>query len=285
MIILVLLTIFLIACLLYVLMFMNFMKKKKLLYDIDESKGINIIKDSVYKQIGTNNLLMDIYTPEKSDPKAKLPVVIFVHGEGPEIFIKDAKDGGLYSNYGKLLSSMGYAAITFNHPRASSNFSKINEVSKDILDAVEHVRKNAELWNIDVNRICVWTFSLGGIYTGLFLNNNEKKVKCLISYYGLLDIYAKISKHDDMYEKFTPEEYLSNLNSNECSILIVKAAKDKTEAVNKSIDKFIQEAEANSIKYDYVIHNTGGHAFDVMNDNNETRNVIRKTLEFIKENL
>lgn len=265
--------------------YMSSIKKKELLYDIDASIKITVKKDITYKNADGKSLLMDLYRPEDAGHKEKLPAVILIHGEGPEIFIKDAKDWGVYTSYGKLLSSMGFAAVTFNHRRAASDFTKINEVARDVLDAVKYVKNNAESLNIDINRICVWTFSLGGIYTGLFLKNTEEKVKCLISYYGFLDIYAKVSRQGDIYDAFTPKNYLSKLNSNVPSIFIVKAAQDKIKGVNQSIDEFIQQAKLNNIKYNYIIHKTGGHAFDAMNDNSETRDIIGQTLKFIENNL
>lgn len=273
-----------IVCLLSLYLYMNSLKRKKLLYDIDESKKIKITKDIVYKEVDNKSLLLDVYTPETLISDEKLPVVIFVHGEGPELFIRDAKDWQLYSSYGKLLSSMGFVAVTFNHRYATMNFTKIKDVSKDVSDAVDYIKNNGSQWNIDLNKICVWSFSLGGIYSSIFLKDQSMRVKCLVSYYGLLDIYAKVPKKGTILEDFAPENYLSNLNSNKTSILIVKAANDKIKGVNKSIDNFIKVAKQYNINYEYILHNTAGHSFDALDDNNETRRVIGQTLRYIEQN-
>jgi len=271
-----------IVCLLSLYLYMNLMKRKTLLYDIDASKKIKITKDIIYKQVANKNLLMDVYTPENLISEKKLPVVIFVHGEGPELFIKDAKDWGVYSSYGKLLSSMGFVAVTFNHRYASMNFTKIKDVSKDVSDAVGYIKNNGSQWNIDLDNICIWSFSLGGIYSSIFLKDIQQKVKCLISYYGLLDIYTKVSKAGTIYENFTPQNYLDD--SNNIPILIVKAANDKIKGINKSIDNFINVAKQYNVKYEFILHNTGGHSFDIMADNGETRKIIGQTLRFIEQN-
>lgn len=80
-----------------------------------------------------------------------------------------------------------------------------------------------------------------------------------------------------------PRSYLLDLEGKDTSILIVKGAKDKIKRVNKSIDNFIEVAKEYDVKYDYIVHNTGGHSFDVLYDNEETRKVIGKTLRFIEE--
>lgn len=267
------------------LYYMIYIKNKKLIYDIDEKEEIKIKKDIVYKKVEGKDLLMDIYSPSNLESKEKLPVVIFVHGEGPELFIKDAKNWKIYCSYGRLVASMGFAAVTFNHRYAYGNFSRIKDVSYDVLDAVKYVRGNATRLNVDAEKICIWSFSLGGIYSSLFLKNNEINVKCLISYYGLLDIYTRVNEKNDIYNEFTPEIYLENFNRKDVYILIVKAAKDKIKGVNKSIDNFIEAAKKYNIKYEYIMHNTGGHSFDIMDDNCETRDIIGQTLKYIKEKM
>jgi dipeptidyl aminopeptidase/acylaminoacyl peptidase len=264
--------------------YMHSIKKKKLLYAIDESKKVTVTKDIIYKTADSKNLLMDIYRAENLNENEKLPVVIFVHGEGPEVFIKDAKEWGVYSSYGKLLASKGFVAVTFNHRYAAGNFEKIKDVSTDVTDAADYIKNNAVQLSIDPEKICVWAFSLGGIYASLFLKDKERQIKCLVSYYGLLDLYTRVNERDSVYEAFTPYQYLLNAKSNNTSILIVKAANDKIKGVNQSIDYFIKAAKRYNIKYDYIVHNTGGHSFDLLNDNNETREVIEKTLRYIEQN-
>lgn len=271
-----------IGCLLSMYLFMNFIKKKKLLYNIDESKKVKVTKNIIYKSVDNKSLLMDVYTPENLSSEGKLPVVIFVHGEGPELYIKNAKDWGVYSSYGKLLASMGFAAVTFNHRYAGRNFKKIKDASKDVSDAVDYIRNNSFQWNIDIEKICVWSFSLGGIYSSIFLKDKEKNIKCLISYYGLLDINTKVSKIGEAYKEFSPKNYL--VNNNNSHILIVKAANDRIKAVNSSIDNFMQIAKEYNVKYDYIVHNTGGHSFDIFKDNDETKKVIGQTLKYIEQN-
>lgn len=259
-------------------LYMNLLKKKELLYEVD---GLNkLTKDIIYKTVDDKNLKMDIYKPINLEPEDKLPVVVFVHGEGPELFIRDAKDWGVYTGYGKLLSSKGFVAVTFNHRYAGSSYKNIKDISKDVTDAVDYIKNNADQYNIDVDRICVWSFSLGGLYSSLFLKEN--RAKCVVSYYGLLDVYSKVKKEEDTYQEFTPRNYLKDVKNT--AILVVKAEKDRIKAINKSIDNFIEAAKEYKVNYQYIVHKTGGHSFDVLNDNEETREVIGQTIKFIEEN-
>lgn len=264
-------------------LYMKNLKRKKLVYTINEDGKVKIAKDIIYKTADGKNLLMDVYTPAEANYQDKLPVVIFVHGEGPEIFIKDAKDWGVYTSYGKLLASKGYIAITFNHRYAAKNFYKIKEVSEDVIDAVKYVQANSTEWNIDLDKVFVWSFSLGGIYSSVFLNNCCYNVRAVISYYGLLDINTQIPlEMQNDYDDFTPNKYLRNVR--DTKILIVKAVKDKIKGVNQSIDNFIETADKYRVEYEYMLHSSGGHSFDVLIDNEETIEIIEKTLSFIESN-
>ncbi len=259
---------------------MKKLKRMKLAYPIEEKEQITVIKDLVYKEVEGRKLLMDVYIPSDIKNNEKLPVVIFNHGEGLEIFIKDAKDWGIYTSYGKLLASKGYIAVIFNHRYASRNFERIKEVAEDVKAAVMHVQQNSVEWKADIDNMIVWSFSLGGIYSSVFLRS-DYHIKAVISYYGLLDLFTRIPpKLRKELEEFTPDRYLRNTTTTK--ILVVKAALDKVPGVNQSIDNFVKAAEKYHINYSYLLHKSGGHSFDVLTDNEETKYIIDQTLSFIE---
>lgn len=258
--------------------------KLDLLYEYDKSKPIEVTKNLIYKETKEKSLPMDIYRPGNIGNDEKLPAVIFIHGEGLERMVGNAKEWNFYQSYGRLAASSGFVGITFNRSRMNLNFKNTN-VKQDILDAVAYVRENADKLNIDKNRICIWTFSMGGLYLSLFLKDTPDYIKCLISYYGLLDIKAKTKASNDQYENYRPENYLPQGPDNVPPLLIVKAAKDKIKGLNQSIDNFMKTAQGRNIPFDYILHSTGGHSFDALVNNQETKAVIRQTLEFIESKI
>ncbi|QWU16196.1 Acetyl esterase/lipase [Paenibacillus sophorae] len=270
--------------LLYAYWYICNVKKKKLIYEIDESKQNDVIENIMYKKVDRKQLLMDVYRPSNLEPNAKLPAVLLVHGEGLEVLIKDAKNWGLYTSYGKLLANIGLIGIPFNHRRANMDLSRIHEVTSDISDAIKFVKRNAVKWSIDENRICIWTFSVGGAFVVPLLSENNHKIKSFVTYYSLLDIRNwSDSVNDDKYKDYFPEQYLSISPEKFPPSLVVKCEKD-SERINKSIDHFVHIAKLRDIKFDYIVHSTGRHTFDAFDDNSETRQVINQTLEFITRN-
>ena len=105
-----------------------------------------------------------------------------------------------------------------------------------------------------------------------------------LRYYETSGLIKNVVRSDNRYRLY-PETYLPAMNDKIPPLLIVKAAKDKVKGVNKSIDNFMRIANMHNIKFDYIVHNTGGHSFDALDNNDETKAVIDKTLDFIKKNI
>lgn len=275
-----------VAYLVFIKFYTKAIKSKNLIYDLENGNEIKSIKDIVYKSVPGKPLLMDVYQPVNADKNRKVPAVIMIHGDGSESYIRDAKDWAMFRQYGRLIAGNGLACVTFNHRAGGmvSGYNKIKEASEDVLNLVDHVRRNADAWNIDENRICIWGFSSGSIYLSLFLGSMPEYVKCIVSYYGLLDAKAWTKKNEAVLKRYYPENYLSSGSIGKANLMVVKAGRD-TKCILKSIDSFIDAARSNRIEFSYIIHPNGKHSFDIMNDDEETRKIIGRTLDFVKQNI
>jgi dienelactone hydrolase len=66
--------------------------------------------------------------------------------------------------------------------------------------------------------------------------------------------------------------------------LITRAGLDSPE-LNATIDSFIKEASAKNVTLDFMTHPGGHHAFDVLDDVARSREIMKRTLEFLKTSL
>lgn len=262
----------------------HFFKKLKLLYKEAILKEIIVEKDLIYKENEKNKLKMDLYRPGGKNKDEKVPVIILLHGEGIEKLLKDVKEWSFYTSYGRVIADKGYAAVTFHRSRTNLNFNH-KEVAQDIIDAVAYVRNNAEQWSLDADRIGIWSFSLGGLYLSLFLKETPEYIRCLISYYGLLDIKSKVKKLDSVSKNYEPENYLPEQAEGFPPLLVVKAERDKVKGVIESQEHFMEVANNKKLPFEVLLHHTGGHTFDALNDNEETQEIMNKTWDFIRKNL
>ena len=51
--------------------------------------------------------------------------------------------------------------------------------------------------------------------------------------------------------------------------------------INDSIDRFVKEARARGLTLEFMAHPTGHHGFDTLDDDERSKEIIRKTLDFL----
>ncbi len=202
------------------------------------------------------------------------------------------KDAGQYDSLGRLIASIGLAAVAFNH-RMLIKGAAIDEVLNDINSLITYLRKRDNDFNIDKEIIAIWSISAGvpfGLFVGL--HNNPAFIKCLIAYYGFGDFQSEIiainslnaSKYDEKGEVPSLVNLLSKEPSRVPPILIARAGLDNP-FLNNSLDNFILNTLSNNLPVDIYNHSSGHHAFDIFDDNERSHEIISKTLEFLKEHL
>ncbi len=91
----------------------------------------------------------------------------------------------------------------------------------------------------------------------------NKPIKCAVFYYGYMDV----------------EEIRRDV-----PLFVVKSGKD-VKTINDSIDQFVATARDNNVSLEFIEYEEGSHGFDTINDTDESREIIKKTLEFMKDNL
>jgi acetyl esterase/lipase len=268
----------------------NELASKRLVYAVPGMEQVPVRKDITFKQIGELALKMDVYYPREMEPGTTRPAVILVSGGDlpPELLVR-GKDIGLYISYGQLIAASGFVAVTFNH-RSIEGYTKLHEVGSDIDDLVSYVRENASSLKIDAHALCIWAFSSGALY-GLrtAMCGAPPYIRCIVSYYGGMSILNKEYFHyspeeEPTFQEFSPVYYLRTEPGNIPPLFIAKAGLDQP-ALNKSIDEFVQEASTRNIPFTFVNHPAGRHGFDIFNDDARSREIIRMTVEFLKEHL
>jgi dienelactone hydrolase len=89
---------------------------------------------------------------------------------------------------------------------------------------------------------------------------------------------------EEVSREFSPTHHLKNSTLNPPPMLVVKAGLDKA-IFNDSIDEFIHAGLSRNLTLDVMTHPAGHHAFDVMDDNERSRVIIQRTVDFFKLNL
>jgi acetyl esterase/lipase len=257
--------------------------KKRIVYEIPGMEQARVMENRVYKTVNEVDLHLDIYYPADLQDGEQRPAVLFVHGLGPDELVKHIKNSGQYVSWGQLCAAGGLIAVTFNH-RSPGEHVTLKDVAGDVDDLMRYVREHTEELQIDKDRLAIWAGSAGvplGVRSALL--DTPACVRCLVVYYGPLDLqWLQVDWEltEDEVQEFSATTYLQHA-AGLAPMLIAKAGIDYP-ALNASIDHFIKEASAKNVALDYMTHPGGQHAFDILDDVARSREIIQRTLEFMK---
>ncbi len=257
---------------------------RRLVYETPGMRAVNVRKDAVYKTAQDLRLLADFYYPSNVEGEP-LPAVIFVHGDASPEILRGAKDWGQFVSWGQLAAASGLVGVTFNR-RSSEGRTKLPEGASDVEDLIRYVRAEARTLTIDENSLCVWTCSAGPPFVvPEVIRKAPTTVKCVVVYYGLMDLQhlrreTDSSVDDQVLRHFSPLAQLQEAEKPPASMLLVRAGRDDAR-FNDSIDRFVSEALRRNTQIELINYPSGQHGFDTRDDTEESRAIIRRTVEFI----
>ena len=258
---------------------------KRIVYTTPAMRQVKVRKDLTYRRVAGAELKMDVYSPANSQSRALRPAIVFIHGGRiPPNLRTKPKDWGVFISYGQLVAASGYVGVTFNHRFYTWN--SLDDSQSDVTELITYVRNNAESLGIDKDKIILWAVSAGGIFLSQTLRDAPQYVRCLVCFYAELDLQnlrkvAPASVTDEMLREYSPVYHLSKNKKGVPPIFIARAGLDDSD-LNGGIDRFVQIALSNNLTIDLYNHAEGHHGFDVEDNDQRSREIIRQALEFIK---
>ena len=237
-------------------------------YQVPGMDAVQAQHDIVYKTVEETRLGLDIYSPPGMPKDAGFPGVLLVHGGPiPPNTSPLPKDWAAFASCGRLLAASGLVGVTFNYRYYSS--TDLTTPGADIAAALHYVREHRKAWGLAANRLCVWIFSGAGRLLPFILHDALDWMTCLVTYYALLDLPQ---------DKAT-DELLSR--AFKLPIFVAKAGLDHPN-INLSIDHFAQKARAAQAQVELMEHAQGHHGFDIFDDDARSREIVARTIAFIK---
>ncbi|MBU7018272.1 MAG: alpha/beta hydrolase [Theionarchaea archaeon] len=253
--------------------------EKSIVYKISGMDHLTVHRNLIYKSAEGVDLKLDVYIPADIPRDTKIPGVMFIHGGPIQPSMKQPKDWGFFNSYGRLVAASGLVGVTFNHRYHSVAY--LEESGKDIRDAISYIQDHSEFFNLDPHCLSAWIFSGAGRHLYTILENSQDFIKCVILYYPVLSVESLI---DEMRRKFSPVPYFKKDAFTEIPIFFARAGLERPQYI-RSVDVFIQKALEANICLDLANHPHGRHGFDILDDDDRSRQIIAQTIEFIKTNL
>jgi hypothetical protein len=123
----------------------------------------------------------------------------------------------------------------------------------------------------------------------LAMREKPEYVRCLVAFYSFLDVrQSKAHQENETPEtlrKFSPITYLDENAAKLPPLFIARAGRDEIPTMNDSIDRFIREALSKNANVEVMNHPAGVHGFDNQTDDERSREIIGRALEFMHQNL
>ena len=240
--------------------------QKRIVYSVPGMDRVRVERDVTYRTVDGAALKMDVYLPPDLAAADRRPVVFFVHG-GPVPPDLGAKNLGVFRSYGELVAASGFVGVTFNH--RLHDVKDYERSGQDVAAAIDFVRTSAGRFQADAQRTAVWAFSGGGPLLAAFFRGPAAEVKAVAAFYALLDEPARAV--EEGAGPFPP-------------VLVGRAGKDDAR-INASVETFARAAWAKGLVVDVLNHPTGQHGFDILDDDDRSKEMIRRTIEFLQERL
>lgn len=262
---------------------------KRIVYRVPGMEGVAVKKNLIYKRVAGSELQMDVYSPRVV--RQRLPAVLFIHGGRiPANILTTPKDWTVYISFGQLVAASGFVGVTFNH--RFYRWESLSEPQSDVMDAIKYVREHASTLGVDPERIILWAISAGGIFLSQPLRDRPAYLSAVVAYYGELDIRAEraslpSSVTEETLRDFSPAYYLEKAAQGQPPhpmfppMFIARAGLDDAD-LNAGLDHFVQNALKNNVSLELFNHPTGHHGFDIEDNNDRSREILKGTIEFLR---
>jgi dienelactone hydrolase len=170
---------------------------------------------------------------------------------------------GVFVSYGELVAASGLVAVTFDHRFLGPD--RIGDAADDVAALVAHVRADAGGLGIDPDRVALWAFSGGGPLLAAPIRERPSWLRAAVAYYAVLAGLEEEAPHAP-------------------PMLVARAGQD-SQQLNATIDRFVAAALAAGVSLDLMNHPDGRHGFDILDDDYRSKQIIRRTLQFLHDHL
>jgi len=252
----------------------------KAVHEIPGMDAVTIRRDISYGA-GDGLRTMDLYYPPHVNEGMSQPAVLFVAGFPDPGFERFAgcklKETAGYASWAQLVAASGLVGITYSH----------QEPVPDLDRVVAYLRQNSTTLGIDARRISLWACS-GNVPTalGLLMQKTEVPFRSVLLSYGIMldpDDSIGVAKAASQLGFANPcaGKSVDDLPK-ELPLMIVRAGNDRTPRLNDTIDRFVAAALARNLRLTLINHASAPHSFDLLDDSETSREVIRSMLAFLR---
>jgi acetyl esterase/lipase len=210
---------------------------------------------------------VDIYLPDTAAPR---PAVVFVHGGPVDPAARPTpRDWPVFRAYGSLVAERGFVGVTVDHRLHDP--TDVQRAADDVSTAVALIRTDPR---VDGDRIAVWVFSGGGPILADWLRNPPAWLRVVAATYPVLGEVPGIAMDD----RFRPVEALAG--AGDLPIVLTRVGLERA-GIASTVEDFIAAARERGAILEVVDVPNGRHAFDMLDDTDESREAITRAVDAV----
>jgi len=249
--------------------------KSDIHYCVPGMNDVRVRRNLLAKRDIGKSLSFDLYPATSHRATSVAPVVILIHGGPISLdWTTTPRHWRAFQSVGELLAASGLNAVMFDH-----RFHQREETGAAIDDIefmLAHIGANAAGLGVDGSRLCLWAFSRGGMFLARYLKDPPSALRCLVAFYAALD-----ADKPELSLAYQVEASTGRLPP----MLIAAAGLEDVPGFKNGLNRFVNAALSRNLPLDLMIHAGGRHGFDVFDDDERTRDILRRTIEFLQKHL
>lgn len=244
--------------------------KKKVVYHPAALDAVRVRRDLTYQSTCGANLLMDVYYPP--DVRGPVPVVVIPLGyPDPDAGVRRY---GPFTSWAGLIAASGMAAVLYGSTAPAD----------DVHALLRHVRERADSLELAIDRIGIFAGS-GNVAVALSALMRDRQLTCAALLCGYtMDLDGSSSVADasreagfvDACAGRSPDDLPDDV-----PMLFVRAGRDRFAGLNEALDTVVVRALARNLPIALINHATGDHGFDLDEDSDTSRGIVRQILTFL----
>ncbi len=252
--------------------------RMKVVYEIPGMDAVTVRRDVPYH----GELLLDAYYPRQAGDgerqagdDTRLPAVILA-AAFPDLGMQSRmgcgfRDMGWTVSWARLIAASGMVAITYTAHEPVAHAAAL----------LQYLRDNADALCIDTTRLGVLASS-GHSPLALSLLPNGIHCAALLYPYTLdLDGSTAVADNAKAFGYANPGADVPA----GVPLFIARAGADQVPRLNEALDRFVAECLRRNVDLTLVNHAAAPHAFDLMDDSDATREVVKRVLRFLRYQL
>lgn len=217
-------------------------QEMRFFYPLPPASAVEVLKDQPY-----GSLQMDIYRPASGERKALPAIVFFNIASGAD------RSNPFYRSWAQVAAAQGLVAILPD--------LREDTFEKDFDAVIAHLTANGASLGVDRDRLAVYAGS-GNVSRALPLLQNPTRtgIKAAVMYYGAATVSS--------FRRDLP-------------VLMVRAGLDRP-GVNRLMTNLVTQATNDNAPVSLLNYPGGHHAFEIVDDEDATRDVIDSTIAYVK---